>query len=403
MNTSPAQNRKGSFLTQLFALRRRNQNTHVEPHIHDPAADAPPPPPPPPKDYRRASASTPRQPFLGEEYISEKPLLFDVDLDILARPSQPASRPSQPASRPSQPASRPSQPASRPSQPASRPIPIVQKLPPRVPVKAYSPPTIPLTPEEKARRRLAAQRQSQQEKEAMLREEYERQETKRRERVEQERLEREEEEARKAVLQEELRAAALRKARLEREEREIEERRSQELRERKQLEKERRLQYTKEMERWRAEQMQRAESQCSEKEEERRRSAEGRRVRIARMNEEVFSTGRTDKMVGWVTVQPPDTLAWKRRYYTFELGHAESKMLLYGNPREVVQPLDALPLDGRVDSIAEWYEGFEELEAIPHSFALRFIDGVEWRMFADSAEEKDRLLVLLSEAAGIIL
>jgi hypothetical protein len=305
MNTSPAQNRKGSFLTQLFALRRRNQNTHVEPHIHDPAADAPPPPPPPPKDYRRASASTPRQPFLGEEYISEKPLLFDVDLDILARPSQPASRP----------------------------IPIVQKLPPRVPVKAYSPPTIPLTPEEKARRRLAAQRQSQQEKEAMLREEYERQETKRRERVEQERLEREEEEARKAVLQEELRAAALRKARLEREEREIEERRSQELRERKQLEKERRLQYTKEMERWRAEQMQRAESQCSEKEEERRRSAEGRRVRIARMNEEVFSTGRTDKMVGWVTVQPPDTLAWKRRYYTFELGHAESKMLLYGNPR----------------------------------------------------------------------
>lgn len=375
MNTSPAQNRKGSFLTQLFALRRRNQNTHVEPHIHDPAADAPPPPPPPPKDYRRASASTPRQPFLGEEYISEKPLLFDVDLDILARPSQPALRP----------------------------IPIVQKLPPRVPVKAYSPPTMPLTPEEKARRRLAAQRQSQQEKEAMLREEYERQETKRRERVEQERLEREEEEARKAVLQEELRAAALRKARLEREEREIEERRSQELRERKQLEKERRLQYTKEMERWRAEQMQRAESQCSEKEEERRRSAEGRRVRIARMNEEVFSTGRTDKMVGWVTVQPPDTLAWKRRYYTFELGHAESKMLLYGNPREVVQPLDALPLDGRVDSIAEWYEGFEELEAIPHSFALRFIDGVEWRMFADSAEEKDRLLVLLSEAAGIIL
>lgn len=375
MNTSPAQNRKGSFLTQFFALRRRNQNTHVEPHIHDPVADAPPPPPPPPKDYRRASASTPRQPFLGEEYISEKPLLFDVDLDILARPSQPASRP----------------------------IPIVQKLPPRVPVKAYSPPTMPLTPEEKARRRLAAQRQSQLEKEAMLREEYERQETKRREKVEQERLEREEEEARKAVLQEELRAAALRKARLEREEREIEERRSQELRERKQLEKERRLQYTKEMERWRAEQMQRAESQCSEKEEERRRSAEGRRVRIARMNEEVFSTGRTDKMVGWVTVQPPDTLAWKRRYYTFELGHAESKMLLYGNPREVIQPLDALPLDGRVDSIAEWYEGFEELEAIPHSFALRFIDGVEWRMFADSAEEKDRLLVLLSEAAGIIL
>jgi ssDNA-binding Zn-finger/Zn-ribbon topoisomerase 1 len=260
-----------------------------------------------------------------------------------------------------------------------------------------------LTPEEKAHRRLAAQRQAQLEKEAMLREEHERQEAKRREKLEQERLEREEEEKRKAVLQEELRAAALRKARLEREEREIEEQRLQELRERKQLEKERRIQYTKEMERWRAEQMQRVESQCSEKEEERRRSVEGRRMRIARINEEVFSDSKADKMAGWVTVQPPDMLAWKRRYYKFELGHAESKMLLYGNPREVDKPLDVLPLDGQIESLAEWYEGFEELEAIPHSFALRFIDGVEWRMFADSAEEKDRLLVLLSEAAGIIL
>lgn len=372
MNTSP-HNRKGSFITQLFALRRRNQNIHIEPYIHDPAADAPPPPPPPPKDYQRASTS--RRPFLGEEYISEKPLLFDVDLDIPMPPPQPTSKP----------------------------IPVVPKILPRVPVKVYSPPITPLTPEEKARRRLAAQRQSQLEREAMLREEHERQETKRREKVEQERLEREQEEERKAVLQEELRAAALRKARLEREEREQEEQRLQELREKKRLEKERRLQYTKEVERWRAEQMQRAESQCSEKEEERRRLVEGRRMRIARMNEEVFSASGADKMVGWVTVQPPNMLAWKRRYYIFELGHAKSKMLLYGNPREVVQPLDVLHLDGQIDSLAEWYEGFEELEAIPHLFALRFVDGVEWRMFADSAEEKDRLLVLLSEAAGIIL
>ncbi|KAG1828646.1 hypothetical protein EV424DRAFT_1344648 [Suillus variegatus] len=374
MSTSAAHICKGSFLTQLFAPRRRNQNTHVEPYIaHDHADDAPPPPPPP-KDYKWASAST-RRTFLGEEYNSKKSLLFDVDLDVLARPPQPASQP----------------------------IPIIQKMPPRIPVKVNSPPTMPLTPEDKERRRLAAQRQSQLEKDAMLREEHERQETKRREKVEQERLQREEEEERKAILQEELRAAALRKARLERERREEEEQQLQELRERRRLEKERRLQHTKEIERWRAEQMQRAESQYSEKEEERRRSEEGRRMRIARMNEELFSTSRTDKMTGWVTVQPPNTLAWKRRYYTFELGHAESKMLLYGNPREVVKPLDILPLYGRIDSLAEWYEGFEELEAIPHSFALRFVDGVEWRMFADSAEEKDRLLVLLSEAAGIIL
>ncbi|KAG0699728.1 hypothetical protein DFH29DRAFT_877106 [Suillus ampliporus] len=378
MNTSPPHNRKGSFLTQLFTLRRRNQNMHLEPYIQDPAPDAPPPTPPP-KDYKRAPVSA-RRPFLGDEYISEKPLLFDVDLNVPAQ-----------------------QKLVRPPQPASQPIPFLRQTPPRIPVKAHSPPTTPLTPEEKAHRRLAAQRQCQLEKETMLREEHERQETKRREKQEQERREREEEEKRKAALQEELRAAALRKARLEREEREREAQQLQELREKRQLEKERRLQHTKEMELWRAEQMQRVESQHSEKEEERRRSAEGRRMRISHMNDEVFSASRADKMVGWVTVQPPDMLAWKRRYYTFEMGHAESKMLLYGNPREVAKPLDVLPLDGRVDSLAEWYEGFEELEAIPHSFALRFVDGVEWRMFADSAEEKDRLLVLLSEAAGIIL
>lgn len=50
--------------------------------------------------------------------------------------------------------------------------------------------------------------------------------------------------------------------------------------------------------------------------------------------------------------------------------------------------MDVLPLDGRIDLLAEWYEGFEELEAIPHSFAVRCIDGVEWRLYADSAEEK---------------
>jgi len=373
MDTSPTRKRKGGLLTQLFTLCRRNQNMHLTPYVHDPTADAPPPPPP--KDYKHIST---RRPFLGDDFISEKPLFFDLNLSVTAQQT-----PVMP-------------------QPPSQSVPFLCQVPPRVPAKAHSLPAKPLTPEERARRRLAAQRQCQLEKEAMFREEQERQEKRRRDKEEQERQEREEEEQRKAALQEELRAAALRKARLERDEREREERQLQELRERKQLEKERRLQHTKEMEQWRAEQLQRAECQYSEKEEERRKSAEVRRVRIARLNEEVFSS-KTDNMVGWVTVQAPDMLAWKRRYYKFEMGHAESKMLLYGNPRvslhpshrstlmnvqEVIEPLDVLPLDGRIDSLAEWYEGFEELEAISHSFAVRFVDGVEWRMYADSAEEK---------------
>lgn len=384
MDTSPTYKRKGGLFTQLFSLRRRNQKMHLTPYVHDPAAADTPPPTPPPKDYKHMST---QRPFLGDEFISEKPLLFDLNLSVPAQqvPVMPL--------------------------PLSQPIPFLRQIPPRVPAKTQSPPTTPLTPEERAHRRLAVQRQCQLEKEAMLREEHDRQEKRRREREEQERREREEEKERKAVLQEELRAAALRKARQEREEREREEQQLRELRERKQLEKERRLQHTKELERWRAEQLQRAENQFGEKEEERRRSTEGRRVRIARLNEEVFSS-KADNMVGWVTVQAPDMLAWKRRYYKFEMDHAESKMLLYGNPRvslhppprstlmivqEVAKALDVLPLDGRVDSMAEWYEGFEELEAIPHSFAVRFVDGFEWRMYADSAEEKVGLLPRLFE------
>jgi hypothetical protein len=50
--------------------------------------------------------------------------------------------------------------------------------------------------------------------------------------------------------------------------------------------------------------------------------------------------------------------------------------------------VDVVNLDGRVDSLNEWYEGFEELEAIPHSFAVKFVDGQNWLMYADTEEEK---------------
>jgi len=37
----------------------------------------------------------------------------------------------------------------------------------------------------------------------------------------------------------------------------------------------------------------------------------------------------------------------------------------------------------------EWHEGFEELEAIPHSFAIQFRDGQgAWSMFTDTENEK---------------
>lgn len=58
--------------------------------------------------------------------------------------------------------------------------------------------------------------------------------------------------------------------------------------------------------------------------------------------------------------------------------------------------MDTVNLDGRVESINEWYEGHEELEAIPHSFAVRFVDGQSWLMYADTADEKVSLSPLPS-------
>lgn len=89
--------------------------------------------------------------------------------------------------------------------------------------------------------------------------------------------------------------------------------------------------------------------------------------------------------------------------------------------QDSTRSVDLVHLDGRIESLNEWYEGFEELEAIPHAFAVKFVDGRTWLMYADTEQDKarsgftplvnalshshiqDRLLVLLSEAAGVII
>lgn len=57
--------------------------------------------------------------------------------------------------------------------------------------------------------------------------------------------------------------------------------------------------------------------------------------------------------------------------------------------QDLGQILDKVELRGHVRGLREWDEGFEDLEAIPHSFAIEFTDGRgPWAMFADSEEEK---------------
>lgn len=47
----------------------------------------------------------------------------------------------------------------------------------------------------------------------------------------------------------------------------------------------------------------------------------------------------------------------------------------------------------RVAAIKEPYEGYDELEAIPHSFAVEFADGEgAWSMFSDFEDDKVRFV-----------
>lgn len=52
---------------------------------------------------------------------------------------------------------------------------------------------------------------------------------------------------------------------------------------------------------------------------------------------------------------------------------------------------DETMLRGRIQALREWDEGFDELKAIPFSFAVEFsVDEGPWSMYADSEEEKVR-------------
>ncbi|KAI5987604.1 hypothetical protein EDD15DRAFT_2291985 [Pisolithus albus] len=369
--------RRFSLFTHWFTFRR-TAPTHEMPSTQ--------PPTPPPKDQnvsvnteRHRSKPLPVPLDDHSHYVDEKAVLrfSDVDTSHIQRFSSSTAASSPPRDIPS------------------------------IPRRSYTyvtPPPV-LTPEETARRRLAAQRRREFEEEEARREERARQERRRLQREEQERREQEEEERRRALLQEHLRQAAMRREEREREEKRIEEERREQIRQQKLLAHQRRLEYTRELDQWRQQQIQRAISSSSEKEEERKRSAEERRNRIVKLGESLLNNANTEKAArGWVTIQTPESLAWKRRYYKFDLGRGQ--MLLYPNhviPKDTAHPIDIVELDNRTEALHEWYEGFEELEAIPHSFAIQFVHGQSWFMYADNEEDKERLLLWLSEAAGIIL
>ncbi|KAI5121878.1 hypothetical protein M0805_001084 [Coniferiporia weirii] len=267
-----------------------------------------------------------------------------------------------------------------------------QRGPPRV-----------VSPAEKTKLRLEAQKQRMEEEQAAQQEEAERQARLKRQKEESLKQAQEEEDRRLAKLEEEKRRALLERARKEREERLEEDRRLRQMELRKQQEKERRLEQTRRLEEERQEIERRVAEAARKREEERRQTELRRRLRIREIQEKFKHVAHSEAdpvlLTGAVTMQTSMSISWKRRF--FEL--TRNRLTFYRDSLDRASPLDIMSLaGGRVAAIKEPHEGYDELEAILHSFAVEFTDGEgAWCMFSDSAEDKDILVSLLSQAAGL--
>jgi len=275
------------------------------------------------------------------------------------------------------------------------------------PKHANLPPTPPvrmLTPEEKAQLRMEAQRRREQEERRSLEEEEAWQARIKREKAKIFRQADMEESRRLLRIAEEKRLAAAEKARREVEAQEEEERRVQDLELRKQAAMERRVENAHRVGEELRQAAHRAEELAKKQEEERRRSEVNRRAKLKDIQEKFKAKSASDTVLisGNVTIQTSMSVSWKRRFFEFS-GDA---LLFYRDSQDRTQPMDTLSFGGgRVASIKEPAEGcYEELEAIPHSFAVEFNDGDgPWCLFTDSDDDKDVLVSLISEAAGLAL
>ncbi|KLO13253.1 hypothetical protein SCHPADRAFT_940502 [Schizopora paradoxa] len=275
------------------------------------------------------------------------------------------------------------------------------------PKHANLPPTPPvrmLTPEEKAHLRMEAQKRREEEERRSLEEEEAWQARIKREKAKIIRQAEAEESRRLLRIAEEKRLAAAEKARREAEAQEEEERRLNEMERRKQAAKERQLENSRRIEEELRQAARRADELAKKQDEERRRSEENRRIKLKDIQEKFKEKSVTGSVLisGNVTIQTSMSVSWKRRFFEFS-GDA---LLFYRDAHDRTQPMDTMSFGGgRVASIKEPAEGcYEELEAIPHSFAVEFNDGDgPWCLFTDSSDDKDVLVSLISEAAGLPL
>jgi len=259
-----------------------------------------------------------------------------------------------------------------------------------------------LDPAERAQRRSDAKRHKEEEEKRAIEEEKERQRLLKLRKQAIMEQEREEEFLRRIQLDKELRNATTERVRREKAIKEEEEMKAREANEKKRVDRERKTEEARKLEEWRTGQQRRSQEMMKQKEEEIVRKERERKARLKIVEAKIRKGSTQEMMTGWVTVQTSDalTLMWRRRFFKFE----ESTMSLYRTPKDMSHAVDSIELRGRVSALREWHEGYEELEAINHSFALEFDDGQgPWSLFCDSEEDKVRLQGLLHQAAGLKL
>ncbi|KAF8623922.1 hypothetical protein AX17_007250 [Amanita inopinata Kibby_2008] len=250
-------------------------------------------------------------------------------------------------------------------------------------------------PAERARLRLQAQVDRQREEEQAIEEERHRQAELKQMKEEALKQSLEEEAQRKRLLEEELKHAAAERRRKERIEEAEEERLRGFLELRKRVEKERRLEERQKMEKWRREQISIEEKARRLSQEAKMQQAEERMKQIhlaqARLGQDM------GQKLGWVTIQTNELLVWKRRYFRL---HGNT-IYLYRNAKEMQQPGEEIRVGDQLKSVKEWNDGYEELEAIPHSFVFEFMEqGKNWMLFTDTEEDKYMILGFTYTAAG---
>ncbi|KAF7294438.1 ADF-H domain-containing protein [Mycena kentingensis (nom. inval.)] len=398
-NASPPSSSKANITFSSLLRRKKRNDSESEPgavvpfniHISDRDEPNAPPPPPPPKDAVRRSNST--QP-------------------TYTTPSKGAPLPIPPQSQPLRPHPHPI--ATRPrsisdytvvsrASTSSDEVVVVRPdkpVAPILPMKHRSV-TLPakwntevLDPAERRRRRLEMQRQREIDEEEALEEEVERQ---RQIKIQKEMLlrEQEEEEAqRRASLEKEIKFVSARRRQREELERLEEERRKREIEEKKRIARERRLAEHRRLEQWRKEQAAHAEEEARLAQQTRRREVEENKRRIQQAATRARNAkGNPELLSGVVTMQNSlDSLTWRRRHYKF----VGTTVFFYRSPKDLTVVLEQFDIRGQVAALREWYDGYEDLKAIPFSFAVEFKgERSPWAMFTDNEDDKYKLLGLL--------